>query len=145
MDTRLYQTQDLDLPRIAQAVVTTYQAQGFEAHQASTPEQAVIQMRHETALSTILGFNKALAVTMKKDDAETLVTVGAQDWMERMSPQTMGQAVNAVIHPVTMALGVRAEHRVVAEVLACIDRQIRQQQPGVQEGVPPLVTSDAVR
>lgn len=145
MDARFYQTQDLDLPGIAQAVVQTYQAQGYEAHQASTPEQAVIQLRHESALGAILGFNKALALTLQKVQGGTLVSVGVQDWMEHLTPQTIGLGVNAAIHPVTMVLGARAQRHVMTEVLDFVAGQIQQQQPSVQEGVLPLVESGAER
>ena len=33
METRFYQTQEIDLQRIAQALVLEYQAHGFEAQQ----------------------------------------------------------------------------------------------------------------
>jgi hypothetical protein len=145
MDIRFYQTQSLDLPRIAQAVVDMYQAQGYEAHQASTPGQAAIQLRKESMVGAILGFNQALVVTLQQEQGGTLVKVGVQDWLEQLTPATIGQAVNAIIHPVTMTIGAVRQHHVAEALLNFVDEQIRQQQPGVQEGVPPLTEAGTMR
>ena len=57
METRWYQTQDIDLQRITQALVYEYQAQGYETQQAGTPEQILIQIRKESTLRALTGFN----------------------------------------------------------------------------------------
>ncbi len=44
METRFYQTRDLDLQGIAHALVLEYQAQGFEAQQFGDINQMIIQL-----------------------------------------------------------------------------------------------------
>jgi hypothetical protein len=66
METRFYQTQAIDLQRIAQALVYEYQAKGYEAQQAGTPEQVIIQLKKESTLRAITGLNKALSLTLQK-------------------------------------------------------------------------------
>jgi len=135
METRFYQTQAIDLQRIAQALMYEYQAQGYEAQQAGTPEQVIIQLRKESTLRAITGFNKALGITLQKVQGGTLVKVGAQDWVDQIA---VG-AVGLILHPllITAAVGAATQQNVVYHVLNSIDWQVRQQQPQVQLGIAP--------
>ncbi len=135
METRFYQTRDLDLQGIAQALVLEYQAQGFEAQQFGDINQVIIQLKKESVLRSITGFDKALGISLQRLDNGTLVKVGAQDWVDQIA---VG-AVGLVLHPllITAAIGAVSQHNVVHEVLNSIDRLVRQQQPQVQLGIPP--------
>jgi len=127
METRLYQTPDIDLQQIAQAVVLTYQAQGYAVQHAGAPEQVIIQLKKESALRVVTGFNKALTLTMQKVAAGTLVTVGAHDWVDQIAVGAVGLALHPLL--VTAAVGAVSQHNVVHEILLFIDLQIHQQQP----------------
>jgi hypothetical protein len=135
METRFYQTHDLDLQRIAQAIVYEYQAHGYDVQQFGDAEQVTIQIKKESVLRSITGFNKALGISIQRQNAGTLVRVGAQDWVDQLA---VG-AVGLVLHPllVTAAVGAVSQNNVVGDLLNFIDNQIRQQQPYVQQGVPP--------
>ncbi len=136
METRLYQTQDIDLQRIAQALVYEYQIQGYETQQVGTPERALIQLKKESTLRTLTGFNKALAITLQKVPGGTLVKVGVQDWIDQIAVGAVGLALHPLL--ITAAVGAATEYNVVHEILSFIDQSIRQQQPSVLLGVPPL-------
>ena len=135
MEALFYQTQDLDLQAIAQALVLEYQAKGYEAQQFGDMNNVTVQLKHESTLRTITGFNKALAVSMQRVEGGTLVRVGAQDWVDQIA---VG-AVGLVIHPllITAAIGALQQNNALHEVLRSIDYQVRRQQPQVQVGVPP--------
>ena len=135
MEALFYQTQDLDLPAIAQALVLEYQAKGYEAQQFGDMNNVTVQLKHESTLRTITGFNKALAVSLQRVQGGTLVRVGAQDWVDQIA---VG-AVGLVIHPllITAAIGALQQNNALHEVLRSIDYQVRRQQPQVQVGVPP--------
>jgi hypothetical protein len=136
METRLYQTRDLDLQRIAQALEFEYQSQGYEAQQFGDPNHMTVQLKKESTLRAITGFNKALAISLQRINEGTLVRVGAQDWVDQIA---VG-AVGLVIHPllVTAAVGAVSQNNVLHHVLNTIDYQIRAQQPSVQMGMPPM-------
>jgi hypothetical protein len=136
METRFYQTQAIDLQRIAQALVYEYEAQGYEVQQAGTPEQVIIQLRKENTLRAITGFNKELSVILEKVQGGTLMRVGAHDWMDQIA---VG-AVGLVLHPllITAAVGAVTQQNVVYDLLNSIDQQVRQQQPHAQWGIPPM-------
>src|SRR6266702_5023096 len=135
MEALFYQTQDLDLQAIAQALVLEYQAKGYEAQQFGDMNNVTVQLRHESTLRTITGFNKALAVSLQRVQGGTLVKVGAQDWVDQIA---VG-AVGLVIHPllITAAIGAIQQNNTLHDVLNSIDQHIRQQQPQAQVGEPP--------
>lgn len=135
METRFYQTQDLNLQSIAQSLVMEYQAQGFEAQHFGNVEQVTVQLKKEGTLRAIVGFNKALGISLQRFNDGTLVRVGAQDWVDQIA---VG-AVGLVLHPllVTAAIGAMSQQNVVHHVLDSLDRLIRQQQPNAQMNIPP--------
>ena len=135
MEALFYQTQDLDLQAIAQALVLEYQAKGYEAQQFGDMNNVTVQLKHESTLRTITGFNKALAVSLQRVQGGTLVKVGAQDWVDQIA---VG-AVGLVIHPllITAAIGALQQYNALHEVLRSIDFQVRRQQPQAQVGMPP--------
>jgi hypothetical protein len=135
MEALFYQTQDLDLPPIAQALVLEYQARGYEAQHFGDLNNITIQLKQESTLRTITGFNKALAISMQRIQGGTFVRVGAQDWVD----QIVVGAVGLVIHPllITAAIGALQQYNALHEVLRSIDYQVRRQQPQVQVSMPP--------
>ena len=135
MEALFYPTQDLDLPAIAQALALEYQAKGYEAQHFGDRNNLTVQLKHESTLRTITGFNKALALSLQRVQNGTLVRVGAQDWVDQI---TVG-AVGLVIHPllITAAIGALQQYNALHEVLRSIDYQVRRQQPQVQVVMPP--------
>jgi hypothetical protein len=135
METRFYQTRDLDLQRIAQTLVFEYQGQGFETQQFGDINYMIVQLKKESTLRTITGFNKALTVSLQRTNDGTLVQVGAHDWVDQIA---VG-AVGLVLHPllITAAVGAIQQNSALHDVLNSIDYQVRQQQPQVQFGIPP--------
>jgi len=95
----------------------------------------IIQLKKESVLRSITGFDKALGISLQRLDNGTLVKVGAQDWVDQIA---VG-AVGLVLHPllITAAIGAVSQHNVVHDLLNSIDRLVRQQQPQVQLGIPP--------
>jgi len=135
MEALFYQTQDLDLPAIAQALVLEYQAKGYEAQQFGDMNHVTVQLKQESTLRAITGLNKALAISLQRVQDGTLVRVGAQDWVDQIA---VG-AVGLVIHPllITAAVGAMQQRNALHDVLTSIDQHIRHQQPQAQVGEPP--------
>ena len=94
-----------------------------------------MQLKKESTLRAITGFDKVLAISLQHVDGGTLVKVGAQDWIDQLA---VG-AVGLVIHPllITAAVGAIQQNNALHDVLNSIDQQIRQQQPQAQAAVPP--------
>ena len=125
METRYYETQ---------ALVVEYLSQGFKAQQFGDINLTTVQLKKESALRTITGFEKALAISLQRVDGGVLVKVGAQDWVDQIA---VG-AVGLIIHPllITAAIGAIQQNNELQDVLNSIDLHIRQQQPQARAGVP---------
>ncbi len=104
-------TQDLDIQRIAHALVGEYQAQGYEAQRAGTPEEVIIQLRKDSTLRAITGFNKVLGITLQKVQGGTLVKEGAQEWTDQLVVGAIGLALHPLL--VTAAVGAATQYSVV--------------------------------
>ena len=135
MEALFYQTQDLNLPAIAQALVLEYQAKGYEAQQFGDMKHVTVQLKKESTLRAITGLNKALAISMQRVQDGTLVRVGAQDWVDQIVVGAVGLAIYPLL--ITAAIGAVQQNNALHDVLRSIDYQIRQQQPQVQVGMPP--------
>ena len=135
MEALFYQTQDLDLPAIAQALVLEYQAKGYEAQHFGDPNTVTVQLKEESTLRTITGFNKALAVVLQRIQNGTFVRVGAQDWVDQIVVGAVGLAIHPLL--ITAAIGALMQYNALHEVLRSIDYQVRRQQPQVQVSMPP--------
>jgi hypothetical protein len=72
MEALFYQTQDLDLAAIAQALVLEYQAKGHEAQKIGDSNNMTVQLKQENTLRMITGFNKAPAVSLERLEAVPL-------------------------------------------------------------------------
>ena len=135
MEALFYQTQDLNLPAIAQALVLEYRAKGYEAQQFGDMNYVTVQLKKESTLRAITGFNKALAISMQRVQDGTLVRVGAQDWVDQIAVGAVGLAIHPLL--ITAAIGAIQQNNALHDVLKSIDYQVRQQQPQVQVGMPP--------
>jgi hypothetical protein len=135
MEALFYQTQDLNLPAIAQALVLEYRAKGYEAQQFGDMNHVTVQLKQESTLRAITGLNKALAISMQRVQNGTLVRVGAQDWVDQIAVGAVGLAIHPLL--ITAAIGAIQQNNALHEVLRSIDYQVRQQQPQAQAGMPP--------
>ncbi len=135
MEALFYQTQDLDLPAIAQALVLEYQAKGYEAQHFGEMNHVTVQLRQESTLRMITGLNKALAISLQRVQGGTVVRVGAQDWVDQIAVGAVGLAIHPLL--ITAAIGALQQYNALREVLRSIDFQVRRQQPQAQVSMPP--------
>jgi len=65
METRFYQTQQITIPVLAEGLVLEYQAQGYEAQHFGDVNQSTVQLKKESTLRAITGFEKVLAISFQ--------------------------------------------------------------------------------
>ena len=135
MEALFYQAQNLDLQAIAQSLVLEYQAKGYEAQQFGDMNNATVQLRQESTLRMITGFNRALAISLQRVQGGTFVRVGAQDWVDQIAVGAVGLAIHPLL--ITAAIGALLQYNALHEVLRSIDYQVRRQQPEAQASMPP--------
>ena len=135
MEALFYQTQDLNLQAIAEGLVLEYRAKGYEAQQFGEMNHVTVQLRQESTLRMITGLNKALAISLQRDQNGTLVRVGAQYWVDQIAVGAVGLAIHPLL--ITAAVGALLQYNALHEVLRSIDYQVRRQQPQAQVSMPP--------
>ena len=135
METRFYRTQEMNIPAIAQALELEYQAKGYEAQQFGDVNQTTVQLKKESTLRAITGFDKVLAISLQRVDGGLLVKVGAQDWVDQIAVGAVGVAIHPLL--ITAAIGAIQQNTALHDVLNSIDQHIRQQQPQAQAAPPP--------
>lgn len=127
METRFYRTQEIFIPPIAQALVAEYQGQGYEAQLFGDANQTTVQLKKESTLRAITGFDKALAISFQRVNEGVFVKVGAQDWVDQLVVGAVGLAIHPLL--LTAAIGAIQQNTALHDVLNSIDLYIRQQQP----------------
>ena len=135
METRFYQTQEITIPVLAEGLVLEYQAQGYEAQHFGDSNQTTVQLKKESTLRAITGFEKALAISFQRVNGGVLVTVGAQTWIDQIAVGAVGLAIHPLL--ITAAIGAIQQNTALHDVLNSIDQHIRQQQPQARAEVPP--------
>jgi hypothetical protein len=135
MEALFYQAQNLDLQAIAQSLVLEYQAKGYEAQQFGDMNNVTVQLRQESTLRMITGFNRALAISLQRVQGGTFVRVGAQDWVDQIAVGAVGLAIHPLL--ITAAIGALLQYNALHEVLRSIDYQVQRQQPEAQASMPP--------
>src|SRR5215467_8917818 len=135
MEALFYQTQDLNLQAIAQALVLEYQGKGYEAQYFGDMNNVTVQLKQENTLRTVTGLNKALAISLQRIQNGTFVRVGAQDWVDQIVVGVVGLAIQPLL--ITAAIGALMQYNALSEVLRSVDYQIRRQQPQAQVVMPP--------
>lgn len=136
MEIRFYETQELDLLSIAQALETEYKGHGFDAQHLGNPEEVMVQLKKESVLRHVTGLDRVVGVTLKHANGGTLVKVGTTKWTDQVAVAAVGMLVLFPL-AITAAGGAITQGHVIHDILTSVDNQIRQQQPGVQLGTAP--------
>ncbi|WP_069802843.1 hypothetical protein [Thermogemmatispora onikobensis] len=137
MSTRFYNTQDIDLERLAHDLESILQAKGYQTQQFGTDDQKVVQLRKGGDFERLLGLQAALAVVIQRTAGGISVTTGQQQWAEKAVVGVAGMAIPP-LWPLLFTAGIGAVRQAALsnEVLWIVDGLIRQQQPGVQSWPP---------
>ena len=131
MLTRFYQSSALDVEKIAQGLQAQYTADGFQVQRVGDADQMIVQFKKESVIRFLLGFNKAIGVSMERLADGLLVQIGAQDWIDKavvaINPHT---ALGAL-------LGAVDQNKMVFQIMDALDRLAQEQQPGVEWSTAP--------
>jgi hypothetical protein len=133
MSARFYNTQELDLERLAQDLENILRAQGYQAQHFGGAEQKVVQLRKGGDLEKFLGLQAALSVIVQRTAGGVTVTTGHQQWVDKAVVGVAGVAIPP-LWPLLFTAGVGALRQATldSEVMTIVDGLIRQQQPQAQ-------------
>lgn len=139
MDARFYNSNELDLERLATDLEHFFRGQGYQAQQIGNNEQVMVQLKKGSDFEAVIGMQAALTVTIQRTSGGVLVAAGRQKWVDKAAVGAVGIAVPA-LWPLLVTAGVGAfrQAELANQVMTILDGLVRQQQPNVQTGPVPM-------
>src|SRR5436305_6652821 len=140
MDARFYNSEDIDLERLANDLDNTYRMQGYEVQQIGNKDQMMVQLKKGGDLVMLIGLQAALSVILQHTAGGTIAMIGQQKWLDKAAVGAVGLVAAPVLWPLMITAGAGAIRQASLgnQVLNVVDGMIRQQYPRVQVGPVPV-------
>src|SRR5947199_4069663 len=140
MDARFYNSEEIDVERLANDLVNVYLAQGYQAQQFGSKDQMLVQLKKGGDFEALLGMQAAISLTVQRTAGGVLAMVGSQKWMDKAAVGAVGIVAFPVLWPLALTAGAGAlrQANLAGQVLNMVDGLVRQQRPGVQIGPIPV-------
>lgn len=139
MDARFYNSDDIDIERLALDLVKAYQAQGYNAQNIGDQGQMLVQLKKGGDFEAILGMQAALSLSIQRTSGGVLAMIGKQRWIDKAAVGAIGIAGIAFLWPLAVTAGVGAfrQASLANQALNMVDGLVRQQRPGIVGGTIP--------
>lgn len=139
MDARFYNSDDIDVERLALDLVNAYLAQGYKAQQIGDQNQVLVQLKKGGDFEAILGMQAALSLSIQRTSGGVLAMIGQQRWIDKAAVGAIGIVALPVLWPLAVTAGVGAlrQASLANQVLNMVDGLVRQQRPGLVGGPIP--------
>jgi hypothetical protein len=139
MDARFYNSDDIDIERLALDLVKAYQAQGYNAQNIGDQDQMLVQLKKGGDFEAILGMQAALSLSIQRTSGGVLAMIGKQRWIDKAAVGAIGLAGIAFLWPLAVTAGVGAfrQASLANQALNMVDGLVRQQRPGIVGGTIP--------
>jgi len=139
MDARFYQSEEIDIERLAMDLENMYRLQGYEAQHAGTPDQMMVQLKKGGDLVALIGLQTALTVIIQRMAGGTVTMIGQQKWMDKAAVGAVGLVFAPVLWPLMLTSGAGAIRQASLgnQVLNTLDGLVRQRYPDVRPGPIP--------
>src|SRR5579884_2529862 len=139
MDARFYNSEEIDIERLAGDLMNIYLAQGYQAQQIGNKDQMMVQLKKGGDFEAIIGMQAALSVTIQRTAGGVLAMIGQQKWLDKAAVGAVGVVAMPVLWPLMLTAGVGAVRQASLsnQVLNVVDGLVRQQRPGLQAGQIP--------
>ena len=140
MDARFYNSEEIDLERLANDIENMYRMQGFEVQQIGNKDQMMVQLKKGGDLVMLIGLQAALSVILQHTAGGTIAMIGQQKWLDKAAVGAVGLVAAPVLWPLMITAGAGAIRQASLgnQVLNVVDGMIRQQYPRVQVGPVPV-------
>ena len=140
MDARFYNSEEIDLERLANDIENMYRMQGFEVQQIGNKDQMMVQLKKGGDLVMLIGLQAALSVILQHTPGGTIAMIGQQKWLDKAAVGAVGLVAAPVLWPLMITAGAGAIRQASLgnQVLNVVDGMIRQQYPRVQVGPVPV-------
>ena len=139
MDARFYNSEDIDIERLASDLVSAYQSQGYRAQYIGSADQVLVQIKKGGDFEAVLGMQAVLSLTIQRTAGGILAMIGQQRWVDKAAVGAVGIAVLPLLWPlaVTASVGAVRQASLGNQALNMVDGLVRQQRPGISGGPVP--------
>lgn len=139
MDARFYNSEEIDIQRLAQDLENRYRMKGYEAQSFGDKNQMMVQLKKGSELAALIGLQTALSVIIQRMAGGTAAMIGQQKWADKAAVGAVGLVAAPVLWPLMLTAGAGAikQASLGNEVLNEIDWLMRQQYPEVRPGAIP--------
>jgi len=139
VDSRFYNSEKIDIERLANDLEKIYRLQGYKVQQIANKEQQIIQLQKGSDFEALVGLQSALTVTIQRTSGGILVMIGQQKWIDKAAVGVVGLAV-PMLWPLTITAGLGALRQIglANQILNVVDSLVRHQRPDVQAGPAPV-------
>ncbi|GCE19291.1 FHA domain-containing protein [Dictyobacter kobayashii] len=139
MDARFYNSDDIDLERLASDIANVYIAQGYQAQHFGNRDQMLVQLKKGGDFEAIIGMQAAISLTIQRTAGGVLAMIGRQRWVDKAAVGAVGLVAFPVLWPLALTAGAGALRQASLgnQALNIVDGLVRQQRPGIQAGPIP--------
>ncbi|MBE3559575.1 MAG: zinc ribbon domain-containing protein, partial [Ktedonobacteraceae bacterium] len=147
MDARFYNSEDIDVERLAKDLVNAYVMQGYQAQYIGNRDQMLVQIKKGGDFEAIIGMQAALSLTIQRTTGGVLAMIGQQRWIDKAAVGAVGVVALPILWPLALTAGVGALRQASLgnQVLNMVDGLVRQQKPEVGIGPVPAYLMSQVQ
>jgi FHA domain-containing protein/double zinc ribbon protein len=140
MDARFYNSEEIDIERLANDLENMYRMQGYEVQQIGNKDQMMVQLKKGGDLVALIGLQAALSVIIQRTAGGTVAMIGQQKWLDKAAVGAVGLVAAPVLWPLMITAGAGAIRQASLgnQVLNVVDGLVRQQYPSVRVGPVPV-------
>lgn len=140
MDARFYNSEELNIERLATDLENMFRLQGYEVQHLGSNDQMMVQLKKGSDLVALIGLQTALSVTFQRTTGGVVAMLGQQKWVDKAAVGAVGLIAAPILWPLMITAGAGAikQASLANQVLGSIDNLVMQQMPGTQAGPLPV-------
>src|SRR5438552_15430089 len=140
MDARFYNSNDLNIERLATDLEHFFRGQGYQVQQIGNKDQMMVQLKKGSDFEALIGMQAALSVILQRSGGGVIAMIGQQKWIEKAAVGAVGLIAAPVLWPLMLTAGAGAIRQASLgnQVLNVVDGLVRQQRPEIQVGPIPV-------
>ena len=140
MDARFYNSEEIDIERLANDLENIYRVQGYQVQQVGSGNQVMVQLKKGGDLEALIGLQAALSVIFQRTGGGVVAMIGQQKWIDKAAVGAVGLVAAPILWPLMITAGAGAIRQASLgnQVLNAVDGLVRQQYPNVRLGPIPV-------
>jgi len=139
MDARFYNSEEIDLEKLATDLENMFRMQGYDVQHIGSKDQMMVQLKKGNELVALIGLQTAVSVTFQRTSGGIVAMLGQQKWVDKAAVGAVGLIAAPILWPLMITAGAGAikQASLGNQVINSIDGLVLQQVPGAHPGPLP--------